>query len=67
MNDLLSYRRSMSVIKYLTSHGVDLANIATPLGFGEMKPIATNESSSGRAMNRRAEVRLLVSRAVLTQ
>ncbi len=67
MNDVLSYRRAESVIKYLTSRGVDLSNIATPLGFGEMKPIATNESSSGRAMNRRAEVRLLVSRVSLNQ
>ena len=66
-NDLLSYRRSMSVIKYLTQHGVDLSNVATPLGYGEMKPIATNESPSGRAMNRRAEVRLLVSRASLSE
>ncbi len=67
MNDVLSYRRAESVIKYLTSHGVDLSNIATPLGFGEMQPIATNESASGRAMNRRAEVRLLVSRVSLNQ
>jgi outer membrane protein OmpA-like peptidoglycan-associated protein len=64
-NDMLSYRRSMSVIKYLTQHGVDLSNVATPLGYGELKPIATNESPSGRAMNRRAQVRLLVSRATL--
>jgi OOP family OmpA-OmpF porin len=67
MNDLLSYRRTMSVIKYLTQNGVDLRNVATPLGYGEMKPIATNETSSGRAMNRRAEVRLLISRASLSQ
>jgi OmpA-OmpF porin, OOP family len=67
MNDLLSYRRSMSVIKYLTQNGVDLRAVATPLGYGEMKPIATNESPSGRAMNRRVEVRLLVSRASLDQ
>jgi len=67
MNDVLSYRRALSVIKYLTANGVDLRSISTPLGYGEMKPIATNESSSGRAMNRRAEVRLLVSRAALDQ
>ena len=67
MNDVLSYRRAESVIKYLTARGVDLSNIATPLGYGEMKPIATNESASGRAMNRRAEVRLLVSRVSLNQ
>ena len=67
MNDLLSYRRTMSVIKYLTANGVDLRTIATPLGYGEKKPIATNESASGRALNRRAEVRLLISRASLDQ
>jgi OmpA-OmpF porin, OOP family len=67
MNDMLSYRRAMSVIKYLTDHGVDQSAIATPLGFGEMRPIATNESASGRAINRRAEVRLVVSRAALSE
>jgi outer membrane protein OmpA-like peptidoglycan-associated protein len=67
MNDMLSYRRAMSVIKYLRDHGVDQSAIATPLGFGEMRPIATNESASGRAINRRAEVRLVVSRAALSE
>ena len=67
MNDVLSYRRAESVIKYLSARGIGLNNIATPLGYGEMKPIATNESSMGRAQNRRAEVRLLVSRLSLTQ
>jgi outer membrane protein OmpA-like peptidoglycan-associated protein len=67
MNDVLSYRRAESVIMYLTQRDVPLNAIATPLGYGEMKPIATNESSSGRAMNRRAEVRLLVSRVSLTE
>jgi OmpA-OmpF porin, OOP family len=65
MNDMLSYMRAQSVIRYLNEHGVPLRDIATPLGNGELQPIATNETAAGRAMNRRVQLRLLVSRALI--
>jgi outer membrane protein OmpA-like peptidoglycan-associated protein len=33
------------------------------MGFGWMKPVASNATANGRAANRRAEVRVLVNRA----
>lgn len=65
LNDVLSYWRSQSVVKYLTQVGnVPLRDIATPAGYSESEPIATNSTGSGRAMNRRVQVRLLQNRAL---
>lgn len=65
LNERLSYWRSQSVVQYLTqTGGIALRDIATPAGYAETEPIATNASASGRAMNRRVQVRLLVNRAL---
>jgi outer membrane protein OmpA-like peptidoglycan-associated protein len=65
LNERLSYWRSQSVVQYLTqTGGIDLRNIATPVGLSETQPIATNATSSGRALNRRVQVRLLFNRAL---
>jgi outer membrane protein OmpA-like peptidoglycan-associated protein len=65
LNEKLSYWRSQSVVQYLTqTGGIALRDIATPAGYNESNPIATNTTSSGRAMNRRVEVRLLFNRAL---
>lgn len=55
-NQGLSERRANSVKTYLVRKGVDAARITT-YAYGESKPIATNESEEGRALNRRSEVR----------
>jgi outer membrane protein OmpA-like peptidoglycan-associated protein len=65
LNERLSYWRSQSVVQYLTqTGGIALRDIATPAGYAESEPIATNATASGRAMNRRVQVRLLVNRAL---
>lgn len=38
----------------LAGYGVDKAKIST-VGYGELKPIATNKTKEGRAQNRRVE------------
>ena len=63
-NQRLSERRAEAVVAYLSQTGkVPLRRILNPTGFGETDPVASNASASGRTMNRRAEVRILVNRA----
>lgn len=54
----LSQRRAEAVRDYLEQAGVDSA-IMTVHGYGESQPVATNETVSGRADNRRVEVKVL--------
>lgn len=55
-NQGLSERRAKIVHDYLTGKGIDAARLAGPNGYGEGKPIDTNDSSEGRARNRRTEL-----------
>ena len=61
----LSQRRADAVIRYLVeNHNIPLRRIVTPYGYGEMNPIAENETREGRAQNRRVEVKLLVNKGL---
>ena len=51
-----SQKRTESVKKYLVSIGISEARL-TATGFGETKPIADNKTASGKAKNRRVELR----------
>ena len=51
----LSERRAQSVRRALTHAGVDPQRIQA-VGYGEQYPVASNDSPSSRAMNRRVEV-----------
>ena len=51
----LSEKRAMAIQNELISQNVDPARIQI-LGFGEAKPIADNNTESGRQLNRRVEV-----------
>lgn len=53
----LSQRRALSVANYLNAQGVDQRRFAVT-GFGETRPIASNDTDSGRAQNRRVEIQL---------
>ena len=57
-NQALSKRRADSVKKYLASRGVAEDSMTTK-GFGESKPIATNDTLEGKALNRRVELKIL--------
>ena len=57
-NQALSERRASSVASYLSSRGVQQARLATR-GYGESQPKASNVDESGRAANRRVEIRLV--------
>ncbi|RZJ12499.1 MAG: DUF4398 domain-containing protein [Rubrivivax sp.] len=54
-NLTLSQRRSQAVAAALSAQGVDPTRVDTR-GYGEAYPVASNTSTSDRAMNRRVEV-----------
>lgn len=54
-NQSLSEDRASSVQSYLQGQGVQPVRMATA-GFGETRPIASNETAEGRAQNRRVEI-----------
>lgn len=54
----LSARRAQSVAAYLNSTGVAFSRI-NAVGMGESTPTSSNDTSSGRAINRRVEVTIL--------
>lgn len=61
-NQTLSENRAASVRSYLTKEGIPEAS-TTAQGFGETRPIASNDTADGRQQNRRVE--LVVSGEVI--
>jgi OOP family OmpA-OmpF porin len=59
-NQRLSQNRAESVRDYLVRQGTPKERLQT-VGHGERRPIASNENSSGRALNRRVEIHPLVT------
>lgn len=57
-NLTLSTDRAFSVMEYLQSKGIESARLSFK-GFGETKPIASNETEEGRSKNRRTEFVIL--------
>lgn len=53
-NQVLSENRAASVKNFLAEHGVT-AEISTK-GYGESRPVATNETAEGKQKNRRVEI-----------
>ncbi len=56
----LSERRAEAVVQYLSQNNVPAHKIYV-IGLGKDKTVASNQSSSGRAENRRVEVRLMTN------
>ncbi len=54
-NQQLSLKRAQTVAKFLISQGVN-PNLLSEEGFGETYPVASNDTSEGRARNRRVEI-----------
>jgi outer membrane protein OmpA-like peptidoglycan-associated protein len=58
VNLQLSGERAMAVAAYLSSQGIKAARIKAK-GYGEEKPIASNDTEEGRQLNRRVEFTIL--------
>lgn len=59
-NQRLSERRARSVSGYLAKQNVNAGRF-TVRGYGEEKPVATNETAAGRQENRRVEVAIVAN------
>jgi OOP family OmpA-OmpF porin len=57
-NQKLSERRAETVREYLIGEGISPARIETR-GYGESQPVADNDTETGRASNRRVELKVL--------
>lgn len=57
-NQALSEARAASVKAFLVEHGCDESLIST-VGYGQTKPIDTNDTPEGRAKNRRVEFKFI--------
>jgi OOP family OmpA-OmpF porin len=58
-NQALSERRAKAVVDYFVAQGAVKRSDISSVGYGESKPIATNDTEAGRAQNRRVEVQIL--------
>jgi OOP family OmpA-OmpF porin len=65
MNQKLSMERAQNVIAYLIQDcNVPVRHVIAPGAMGEAAPVGSNETKSGRAENRRVEVKVLVNKAI---
>ncbi|MBQ8158499.1 MAG: OmpA family protein [Prevotella sp.] len=61
----LSQQRAQAVTSYLQSLGVSANQIRSTTGFGEANPVADNATAAGKAQNRRVEVYMYASQAMI--
>lgn len=54
-NKILSQARAEAVRRQLVEYGCDPASIKA-YGYGDLKPVASNDTEEGRALNRRVEI-----------
>ncbi len=64
-NQKLSEQRAAAVAQYLRENaGVPIWRILVPAGYGETHPAASNDDARNQALNRRVEVRIMVSKGL---
>lgn len=56
-NQSLSERRALAVSQYLNSQGIDGRRLSI-VGYGSSRPVASNGTEQGRALNRRVEIQI---------
>jgi outer membrane protein OmpA-like peptidoglycan-associated protein len=67
-NRSLSERRAQAVINYLvTKYNLPLRRLVQPFGYGDLNPLASNDTRDGRSLNRRVEIRVLVNKSISAQ
>jgi len=67
-NFQLSRQRADAVIQYLAvNHKIPVRRFVSPMGYGETSAVADNKTASGRAQNRRVEVKILLNRGMSQQ
>ena len=64
-NFQLSRQRAEAVIQYLAvTHKIPVRRFVSPMGYGKTDAVANNNTVSGRAQNRRVEVKMLANRGM---
>jgi outer membrane protein OmpA-like peptidoglycan-associated protein len=65
INQPLSVNRAQSVANYLTQNGVKYSQMKNVNGYGSSNPVASNETAAGRQQNRRVEIYMYASQAMI--
>ena len=65
VNQRVSLQRAQSVANYLTSCGVAYSRLKSVKGYDYQYPVASNDNEAGRSQNRRVELYLLPSEAMV--
>jgi outer membrane protein OmpA-like peptidoglycan-associated protein len=61
----LSERRANAVIYYIVSkYKMPLNRLVQPFGYGQLEPVSENTTKTGRAKNRRVEIRLMINKGI---
>lgn len=67
-NMILSQQRAEAVMQYLAvQHKIPVRRFVSPMGYGKTTAVADNTSATGRAQNRRVEVKILANRGLTRQ
>jgi outer membrane protein OmpA-like peptidoglycan-associated protein len=64
-NQSVSEKRAKAVADFLKAHGVSASQIKDVLGMNYSQPVASNDTEEGRAQNRRVEVYMYASQAMI--
>jgi chemotaxis protein MotB len=65
-NWVLSTARAVTMVEFMVEHGMPPTQVAAA-GYGEMDPVAPNDTAAGRELNRRIEIILVPNLSELPQ
>ena len=55
---ILSQKRADAVVRYLTNKGINSSRLIGQ-GYGQARPVESNDTKEGRALNRRTEIYII--------